>query len=464
MFATSVAPPAARSRSGAGVPATVRAHGRGRTRRQRRSRNPALTFAVLGSATMSFTTVRAGEVLLSDLMFLVSAVLIVMKMLAGNEKGLAARADRRGSTLLLVGALVLLTSGTLSSLGSWNPAASMTVVLRFAWITVIWFWILRAVCADRDALNRLLRAWRLSSLLTAVAAILGNIGIAFVSEQAGNRQVGLSGHPNHLAGQLAATFTLFLLAVPRDGTHMARRERTSWLVTLGLCSTAMFASGSITGLLAITAAAATVGVVFLVSRSPDRPRRHRSPLAPMLLMVVLMLGVAALLTSDLPVVDRITRYNDGDAYVTSSVDYRGDTNSMVINRFDDFLVVGLGYSHNAGTAGIADGADPDDPSIRNFGVHNMVLGLLYQAGLPSVIGLVLIIFATLRQLTTLLRRTDANLYLTTLALVGAIVAVNVNAMFQPTAFDRFYWMPVAMVGCVWSVRRKELREAARVSG
>jgi len=412
---------------------------------------------------MSFTSFRAGQVLVSDLLFLMAAIVILAKALNGDDSGLAPTTGRRGSNLVLVGALILLTAGTLSSFRSWNPTASIMVVVRFAWVTVIWFWILRTVCRDRDALHRVLRGWRASSLFTSGAAILGYMGVAFVSEEAGNRQVGLSDHPNHLAGQLAATFVFFLLAAPREHDQLSRRDRIWWLIALAMCATAMFASGSMTGLLSITVGMVVAGGAYLVTARAGRPRRNRrGPVAPMLVMLLLLGGTAALLTSDLPVVDRIIRYNEGDTYVQESVGYRGQTNSVVMERFDQFLVVGLGFNYEAGSS--AGGtSDPDDPSVRNYGVHNMHLGLLYQAGLPAVVGTAVIILAAARQLAALLRRTDPQLYITALALVGSLVAVNVNALFQPTAFDRFYWMPVAMAGCLFSVRRRELQEAARSS-
>jgi hypothetical protein len=426
-----------------------------------KNRNPALVLVLLGSAMMSYTSLRAGEILVSDLLFLLAAVVIVAKSLTGNDGDLAPPGGRRGSSLVLIGALLLLTAGTMSSLRSWDPTGSMKVVLRFAWVTLVWFWILRTVCRDRTDLYRVLRAWKLSSVLTAAAAVLGYTGVAFVSDQAGSRQVGLSLHPNHLAGHLSATFVLFLLAVPREGGMPRRRHRLWWLASLALCSTALFTSGSISGLLSITIAVLVIGVVFLVTRTPRTTRRQRSPLAPLAVLAVLVAGTAGLLTSDLPVVDRIIRYREGDTYVTESVDSRSSRNSLVTGRFDEYLVVGLGFNHES--LGVTSNRAVDDPSVRSFGVHNMYLGLLYQAGLAAVIGVAIVLIAACRQLAALLRRTDAELYVVSLALVGCVTAVITTSMFQPTAFDRFFWMPVAMTGCLWSVRRRELRDAATSS-
>jgi O-Antigen ligase len=401
---------------------------------------------------MSFTYFRAGDVLVSDVLYLAAGIVILGKLLTGNDRDLAPADARRGSTIILVGAILLIASGTLSSIRSWEPMESITVVLRFAWITLAWFWIMRSVCRNRDDLSLLVRAWKLSSLVNACAALLGLFGLAFVSTYNGDRQVGLSGHPNHLSGHLSATFIFFLLAVPvrEDG-----RGRLWWLIALGLVTTANFSSGSITGVMAMAGAIVAVGACYLATRKPRRARRQ-SPLAPIAFILVIMVGGTLLFTSDLSVVERLAGYQEGDTYVVESVDSRGERNSRVTENFERYLVVGLGFNDGIGIRAFA---DEDDPANRNFGVHNMQLGLLYQAGLPALVGCLVILLATVRRLWALLARVDRPLYMMTLALIGSFTAVGVTSLVQPTLFDRFYWMPVALTGCLWAVRRSELQQA-----
>jgi len=64
---------------------------------------------------------------------------------------------------------------------------------------------------------------------------------------------------------------------------------------------------------------------------------------------------------------------------------------------------------------------------------------------------------TLRQLVALRLRADPHLRMLVVGLIGSFAAVTTTAMFQPTTFDRFFWMPVALTGALWSVRRAELR-------
>jgi hypothetical protein len=429
----------------------------GVTRSGRRlRRSTPLAFALLGTVTLSFTAFRAGEVLISDVLFLIAACLIFVKMLTGNDRDLAPADARKGSTIIVVGATLLLTAGTLSSLRSWEPVESVQIVLRFGWVTLVWFWILRTVCRDREDLKRLVRAWKASAIISSIAAVLGMMGIAFVSTHGSDRQVGLTAHPNHLAGQLAAAFMFLLLAVPAAEGGNGRRANAWWLVALGLSSTALFATGSMTGLLAVAGGCAAAGVGYLMTRTPD-PSRRRSPLAPLLVLLILVGGSLAMFTSDLPVMERIRGYREGDAGVNESVEARSSRNSLVLSQFDHFLVIGFGF--HAGSASRTY-VDPRDPSNRNYRVHNMYLSLLYQAGLAAVVGVIVILTTAARQLAALLRRLDPELYRLALALLGSFTAVIITSMFQPTTFDRYFWMPVGMIGCLWAVRRRELRQEA----
>ena len=71
----------------------------------------------------------------------------------------------------------------------------------------------------------------------------------------------------------------------------------------------------------------------------------------------------------------------------------------------------------------------------------------------------LVLATTLRQLVALRLRADPHLRMLVVGLIGSFAAVTTTAMFQPTTFDRFFWMPVALTGALWSIRRRELRAA-----
>ena len=59
---------------------------------------------------------------------------------------------------------------------------------------------------------------------------------------------------------------------------------------------------------------------------------------------------------------------------------------------------------------------------------------------------------------SLLRSTrHSRLHPTAIALTASLVTANTFALFQPTEFHRYYWVTVAFVGALWSLRKEELR-------
>lgn len=419
--------------------------------RPRRRTNIALAFAVLGLMLMGFNRTRIADWPLSDLAFLVAFGLMVVDVLGGREAQLAPKRARRTSPGVLVGVLVLLTAGTLSALQSWDPGRSLAVILRFAWIFLGMFWVIRALARDRDSLARLLTGWRICIVFNALVAISGQLGLtSFSVENSENRQTAFFEQPNELAGLLAIGLPLFLLGVPRRREYRTDgRELLSRAVPIGLVFYAIATTGSMSALLAGLAGVVTM-LIAGGWRHVRRPgRAWTSPLLPMLVAFGVVAGLFALLTSDLPVVERFDRFTSGDQYVQGSVDSREARNEEVIQRFDESLVVGQGFGSY----------DPSDPGAADAaGVHNMFFRFIFQAGLPGLVGVLMIIGFALQQCIRLLRNTRrSSLHATAVALTAALVSANTFAMFQPTEYQRYYWMSVAMIGALWSLRREEMR-------
>jgi O-antigen ligase len=412
-----------------------------------------MTFAVLGLMMMGFNRTRIADWPLSDLAFLAAFGFMVADVLGGREALLAPKRARRTSPGVLAGVLVLLTAGALSALQSWDPGRSLAVVLRFAWIFLGMFWVIRALAKDREALARLLTGWRVCVVFNALVAISGQLGLTgFSVENSENRQTAFFDQPNELAGLLVTGLPLFLLGVPRRREYRTDgRELLSRAVPIGLVFYAIATTGSMSALLGGLA-----GVVAMLIaggwRHVRRPgRAWTSPLLPMLVAFGVLGGLFALFTSDLPVVERFDRLTSGDQYVQGSVDSRETRNDEVIQRFDESLVVGQGFGS----------FDPNDPGAADAaGAHNMFFRFIFQAGLPGLVGVLMIIGFALQQCIRLLRNTrHSGLHATAVALTAALVSANTFAMFQPTEYQRYYWMPVAMIGALWSLRREEVRVA-----
>ncbi len=424
--------------------------------RRRARREPVglpLALGWLGMATLGLNVIRVGGFALSDGLFFILGAVVVAKLLLGDNRGLAPARSRGSSQLVMAGSIILLTAGVLATFVSWGPTTSLLIVIRLGYLTLVWFWMLQAIIPTRRALDVLLSGWRTGALVIAALATLGQIGIVHIGrENPEGRQMVFYGHPNDLAGYLLAAAPLVLLSLPAHPDWSPTRRTIVRFASVGLLAFAIVSTGSITGLLAVSIGAAAVyglPVLFPVAR---RRRRRVHPVAMLAGCMAALVGIVLIMTSDLPVVRRIERLDHGDQFVESSVQSREQTNSVVIHSFDQRLVFGVGL--DAGSVFQAAGQN-----TITVGAHNMYLKVLYEAGLPGLIGLLTIQFATFRAALLLLRNTaDTELYPTVVALTASALSVAVFAMFQPTLFHRFFWLPIALIWCVWHLRREEIRQ------
>jgi O-antigen ligase len=398
--------------------------------------------------------VRIAGYPLSDFIFLALAGVMFAKVLVGDESGLAPPSARRSSQYVMLGSVILLTAGVLSSFQSWNPEESLTVVARLGYVTLLWFWVVRAVTPTRRALNVLLSGWRAGVMLIAVVTILAEVGVLNVGiDNPEERQTAFSTHPNNLAGYLLVGLPLLMMSLPRRSHHTRQRQTLVRLAAVGMVMYAITTTGSMTGFLAAVLAIFVTIAITLLIPPVDSARRRVQPLAVMLGAVVVAAGVGLLMTSDLPVVERFQRLEEGDSAVTTSANHRGRLNAAVLDRFDDWLVVGVGLDH----ASVYASGITDDVTVTGS-VHNMYLKVLFEAGLPALIGLMIIVGATVRAALMLVINTrDTELYPVAVAALASVIAALTFAFFGPILFERYFWLPVSIVWCLWALRREELR-------
>ncbi|HKE72351.1 MAG TPA: O-antigen ligase family protein [Acidimicrobiales bacterium] len=414
----------------------------------------ALWLAILGMGTLSFNVTRVGGFTVADLFFLASAGAIVFELITDTDQLLAPKRYRAGSQLVLVGALLLLTFETISALESWAPLASMMVVVRMGWTTLLWFWLVRTVSRDREAYMSLIRAYQVSVVVSAIAGLLGYYGIAFVSTDWGDRQAALTYHPGEFMNFMISGFWFFLMPtiMPDHGGVWPQRSNLKWGVSIPLLALAIFSTGSTSALLALGASVLTVGGVALVAGS-GRARR-RSPIATLALVGLAAAGMFALATSHAPIVERL---NGDTAGLDGSIESRERSNSAIVDEFDHYLVVGIGPFFASGAGSSVAESQVGAGGVIHNGVHNMWLKTLYESGLVSLVGLWIIILATARQAYRLVLATrNTALYPIALACVGSLTCAVVSSQFGPTNYARHFWLPFALISGLWAVRRHEL--------
>lgn len=410
---------------------------------------------MLGLASLSFNETRLAGWTVSDLVFLVAAGVICLKLLSGRTSDLAPPSMRATSQPILLGTMVLVIAGTISSFQSFEPVASIGMVVRIVWITLAWFWVLRAVSPNREALHRLLLGFRATVVVSCLGALAGYVGLVTLTrENPENREAAFFSHPNELGGLIAMAMPLILLGVLQGTAH---QSQTGWR-RAALALLAVFAlgtTGSISAFLSTIVSILAVVALRSITRGDGARRRFRTPLPYLFGAVALAGGLIWLSSSDLPVVQRFTQLGQGGD-VSDSVGSREDINAYVINNLDNSLIVGVGMDANTSFVGtdVADGVSR---------VHNLYLKLLYEAGVPGLIGLFIVMATAFRQSWRLVLNTRNDpLYPTALGLFGALVSMNVFALFQPLFVQRYYWLPIGLVGVLWALRRQEQREAIPV--
>jgi hypothetical protein len=416
-----------------------------------------LTLCFLGMATLGWTAVRPVSWFnLSDGFFLVAAGIVLFRLLEGRRAGLAPGPVRRSPPLTLQLSVVLLVAGALSSMSSWVPGESLAQLVRLGYLTIFWFWTLRAVCPGFDALMVLIKGWKLMVVLTALSGFYGQLaGGSYISP--GNRQVGFAEHPNALGGAIAVglPIVLFIPTTRLNALRTTRREKTVLAITAVMGFTTLLQSGSVSSAIAAACGLVAAGVCYLVAaRSPRRRAAQgrgtgQVRLAPLVVAFVAVLGIGFVFSTNSPVAARVTEIDqEGSRANRGSLDVRQQLNRYAINNIDERLLMGVGLDDDSSRRDLPETVD------RRLAIHNLYLRTIHESGLLGMLALLgLNLFAAYQALILAVRLRDRTLANTAIALVGALVAANVTAQFQPIGFVRFYWLPIGIITCLWSLAR-----------
>jgi hypothetical protein len=412
-------------------------------------------LAVVATACMSINTTQVAGIQVADAIFLAAAGAVTAHLLMGNTRNLVPADMRRAPSQYVVGCLLLLGAGTWSTLWVEDPPASTSILLRFTWLTLVWSWLLRSVAANRTAVDRLVVGYKITVWFSAVLAVAGDFGLANFEYETTGRQMALSAHPNHLGGLLAIGLPFFLLDTRATaGPEPGDRRRWSRSLPFRLLSGAVVVFAlTTTGSMSALAAGIAGVVAMLAARVVARglPFQRHGPLVAIAVTFVVLLGVAGLVASGAPTVERFVDFTRGDSQVSRSVSSRGEQDGFVVDNLDRYLFMGIGF----------DQGESEVQEATGHFVHNNVLKLLYEAGTPAVLGLLLLWLLAARQGWRLLLNTRGTaLHKVVLALVGSFVTVTLFAQFHPLAYERYYWFPLVMIGATWSLRRYELQTAA----
>lgn len=205
--------------------------------------------------------------------------------------------------------------------------------------------------------------------------------------------------------------------------------RLASLTALFLIVAGLLLSNSVTAMLA----AVVAGVVWIAIARPDL--RLLVPVAAaVLLLSAFAAGNNRYWESPL---DRLETSSSRSGSSESTLFTRVDSYEAAWETIQESPLVGVGLAREA----------PN--TATGSGVHNMFLATWFQAGLIGLIGLVLVVAAALTMgWRAVVAAVDASERRTATALFAAMIAFLVFGQGQEVLFQRYGWIPVALIAAL----------------
>jgi len=381
-----------------------------------------------GLLSVGQLTIRpAFSVNLSDYLFFAALVVAFPSLFSQRlGDGYLPRGVLCGAYLFCLGAL-------LSTFASPQPVRSLLWTVRFAYVTVAWFWLGTVVLRRSDQVRTAVVCWVVSVAISGAAAVAqlfwGDVipGTAV----AGGRMTGFTQHPNFLGASAAVAFIAAIWLATSSPRSMP--FPFAGVATVALVGTGIVLSGSVGGLIAASVAAATY---LALSRPSLR-----------VILLVAVIAATALAVIQLQIregaptpLQRVQQVRQEGGSVSS----RLDTYRLVIPRIEHDPLIGAGMGAEA------------DANQSNLGfAHNSLLGAWYQGGLLALLGLLLVLASLIvTALDARRRAVDGRDRLLCTALLACLLAYLAWVMGAPALFERYGWVPAALVLAVRAQQRR----------
>lgn len=385
----------------------------------------------------SLLVFRVGSLSIGDGLLLASAAAVIVTRLLTPRATWPAPYFAPWSTWVL---FALLTVGSLLSVfRAALPMDSLAIVARLIVVAFVLPWIARSTLQTRRhlmvSLFWLAAGGALASAGTLVQLVAGPTAIPGANVTQAGRFTGFTGHVSDMGGVASLALAVGL------GFLWTRGFRLAALIVLGVSTIGLVLSGSVSGFLTVAAAL----IVYLVRGS----LKLRYVLLIGGLGVVLMVVASSILGAVGNALDPFQRLQqtlgltEGGRYATS--DIRAATYATALDQIGRSPFVGNGFDQ---ISWIADGTFP---------AHNLVIGALFQGGLLTAAALVAVAVRPL-----LGRPLWGDRSLLTTQLIAGVVGAFTFAMTAPSLYNRYFWIPVALLGVVQAMASAESRSRATI--
>lgn len=371
----------------------------------------------------SLLALRFGGLAFGDLLLVASAVLLAISS--------AGRRTVSPTPALQAALFLVVIAGSVAAYRSVSVGSDFAVTVRLVYLVGVLPWQARVLLPDTRQLTHSARVWVAGAALCGAATLAQARFGAGVIPGAGitssGRFSGLAQTVSDTGGITAIAFAFLLSGIGRKTSRKAMATAT---VCLGLSGIGLLLSGSVSGLLAVIATG-----VYLVLRRGLSARRL---LALAFAGVVVLQVVGSVQHRTSGALTPLQRVEQATGLKTFTVAQRGlntsesrlSTDRAGIAGFLRHPIVGVGLDPESGVVDDVDG----------FQVHNMFIGAAYQGGLVLLVGLLIPVVRAARRGWAMARTSAAcgDVY-------ASFIAALVFAMTAPSDYNRYFWVPLALV-------------------
>ncbi len=372
----------------------------------------------------------------SDLLFLAAVLTTVATAGTFNSSTGALPAP------LLIAVALFGVGALASSFASQDPAESVAFLARFLYLTIVWFWLGTVLLTKKSHIVVAVVCWVIAAAITSGGAVaqffLGNVIPGGQVDY--GRYTGLTGHVNDLAGVVGIAFLPALLLVSLWRTF-SWKTVCAYLLFAAL-SVGLLLSGSVGGL---SAAAVGILIWLVLVRA-----RWRSALVLLTLVFAASFTQGRLSQNDPTVssspLQRLHTVTNSSEGSRATALLREDTLLVAFRRIEAQPVLGVGLDRASAK------------TETGYLVHNIIVKAWYEAGLLGLTGMLLLLLTVgVSGWRAMKHARDASEKRIGAALLSGFIAFLVFGSGAPLLFQRYGWMPAALI---LALRAQQLRPAA----
>lgn len=384
----------------------------------------AWSIYILGCLTLPLLIVRIASLTLSDMLFAVSLIIVVV--LVASCRRLP---NVVGIKAIFVAALAYTFSALVSSLklGSEDLLDSVIATSKLFYLTIIWFSLGAFLSKSFDQGVTAVRAWTWGCAVSGAGAIAQSaISPTIIpgTESFFARAVGFTGHPNDLGASMAIGLIPAIALIALKNQSLAGKA-VSFVVVFSI-SAGLVLSASASSIIS-----ASVSLFVWIALTG----RFKLGLGLLVILLCFVLILGAFLESEAIDLSAIS-----DIYKLSEGSKAGTLNERV-----ETYTSAWAFVSNSPVFGI--GTKPGGwPTENGYATHNILLGAWYETGIVGFVALCAIIFfcAIVSSRVFKLSRTKAERNIIA-ALIGAEVAFLIYSMSAPGLYQRYGWITVALM-------------------